>query len=571
MSRKRLLTAAVAVAAAGLTLAGCSYNTGEAAGQSASATQTQVITIDSDGAATVPAPDVDGAVEGGQVTLTVEDPFESTDPAALNTSTSRAVGTELLFRTLTTFLTDPGSGDTSLVGDLAVNAGSANEDDTVWTYELRDDVTFEDGTPITSGDVAYGIARSFATLGVPGEQNLQDALDPNRVYQGPYDGQLLPPGVTTPDDKTIVFTVAQSTPLLPYYLATANMGPVPQPADTRESYGTEFVSTGPYRLEQFVPDQYMTLVRNENWNANTDPVRHQYPESYRIEFNVPASTQVQRALASQGADADLVGASDVPQQDMQSVAATSDANVISGSSPATYFITINTKRVTDLGVRQALNYAVDRDGLAKARGGVNVASPLTTILPPSMPGYVPSDLYPVSPDIDAAKAALDGQTPRLTYCYANSTLGNGDAVVVQSSLEAAGFQIDLNPIEGSSYVSTVRDPNSGCDMFFFSWAPAYPDASSVMNPLLNGASGINLSLLDEPTINDELTSWGNASDRAGAAPGYGELDATIMQDYAPMIPTVSANVYQLAGTNVKGSFLNPIRSFPSLVNLYLEQ
>ncbi len=167
----------------------------------------------------------------------------------------------------------------------------------------------------------------------------------------------------------------------------------------------------------------------------------------------------------------------------------------------------------------------------------------------------------MSPDIDAAKAALDGQTPRLTYCYANSTLGNGDAVVVQSSLEAAGFQIDLNPIEGSSYVSTVRDPNSGCDMFFFSWAPAYPDASSVMNPLLNGASGINLSLLDEPTINDELTSLGNASDRAGAAPGYGELDATIMQDYAPMIPTVSANVYQLAGTNVKGA--SSTRSDPS--------
>ncbi|MCK2035716.1 ABC transporter substrate-binding protein [Microbacterium sp. SSW1-49] len=570
MRNKILLTAGI-VAAVSITLAGCTYNDGGSSGSTSGPAESQVITVDYEGSAEAPAAEVVDAVSGGEVIIADESPFESTDPAALNVSAARSVGTELLFRTLTTYLTDGESGDTSLVGDLATNAGSANEDDTVWTYTLREGITFEDGTPITAQDVAYGIARSFTTLGVAGEQNLQDALDPDRAYQGPYDGELLPPGVTTPDEQTIVFTLDQPTPLLPYFLSTANTSPVPADADTRQSYGSEFVSTGPYRLGEYVPEQYMVLVRNEGWDPETDPVRHQYPDSYRIEFNVSASTQVQRALASQGADGNLLGSSNVPQQDMPSVTGDDEANIIAGAIPATYFITINTERVTDLAVRQALNYAIDRDGLAKARGGVNVATPLNTILPSALVGYVESDTYPMSPDVEAAEKALDGQTPELTYCYANSTLGNGDAVVVQSSLEAAGFKINLNPIEGASYVSTVRNPDSGCDLFFFSWAPAYPDPSAVMNPLLNGASGINLSLLDDKAVNDELATLAGESDRAVAAPQYGELDKTVMTDQVPMIPTVSENVYQLAGSNVKGSFVNPIRSFPSLVNIYLEQ
>lgn len=569
--RNRTFLVAGIVAVASMTLAGCTYNDGGSGDAAPHTAESQVISVDYEGVAQVPASDVPDAVAGGEVVLASEIPFEGVDPAGLVLASSRSVGAELLFRTLTTYLMDGESGETTLVGDLATNAGVSTENDTVWTYTLRDGVTFEDGTPITAQDVAYGIARSFTTLGVGGEQNLQNALDPERAYQGPYDGEPLPPGVTTPDEQTIVFTFDQPTPLLPYFLSTANTGPVPAEADTRESYGSEFVSSGPYRLGEYVPEQYMVLVRNEGWDPDTDPVRHQYPDSYRIEFNVPASTQVQRALASQGADSNLLTSSNVPQQDIPAVVADDDANVISGAVPATFFITINTDRVADAAVRQALNFAIDRNGLTKARGGLNVASPLNTILSPAMAGYLESDAYPMSPDVEAAEALLDGKAPELTYCYANSTLGNGDAVVVQSSLEAAGFTINLNPIEGASYVSTVRNPESGCDLFFFSWAPAYPDPNAVLNPLTNGTSGINLSRLNNTAVNDELAILADESDRAVAAPKYGELDRSIMQDHAPMIPTVTLNVYQVVGSDVEGSFLNPIRSFPSLVNIHLTQ
>ena len=70
--------------------------------------------------------------------------------------------------------------------DLATDLGTPSNGARTWTYHLRDDVFFEDGTPITAADVKYGIERSFAPELPGGAPYLRDWLKDAASSQGPY-------------------------------------------------------------------------------------------------------------------------------------------------------------------------------------------------------------------------------------------------------------------------------------------------------------------------------------------------------------------------------------------------
>jgi peptide/nickel transport system substrate-binding protein len=158
---RALVISALAVS---LAAAGCSRNEGSQSKSTEEFKQTKVI-LDTKGEAKTPAAEVDGAKKGGNITVFQDGDFEHLDPQQIYVSNSGAVAQQLIFRTLTTYVEDPEGGDLRLVGDLATNTGESSDDSKVWTFTLRDGIKFEDGTPITSKDIAYGIARSFSQFG----------------------------------------------------------------------------------------------------------------------------------------------------------------------------------------------------------------------------------------------------------------------------------------------------------------------------------------------------------------------------------------------------------------------
>ena len=119
---------------------------------------------------TGPAPDIDGAVSGGVVTIPVPDdgcfdngpyPAHTLDPSEVYGIPEGAVLSDLITRSLTQYVWDDDTGGLVLVPDLATDLGTPNADYTQWTFTIRDGVRFEDGTPVTADDVAYGIKRSM--------------------------------------------------------------------------------------------------------------------------------------------------------------------------------------------------------------------------------------------------------------------------------------------------------------------------------------------------------------------------------------------------------------------------
>jgi peptide/nickel transport system substrate-binding protein len=112
----------------------------------------------------------DGAPgEGGTLTVLNTEPQENFDPARLYTSGGGNVPS-LVFRTLTTRNRADGAAGTKAVPDLATDLGRASENATVWTYTLKNGLKYEDGSPITSAGIKYGVERSFAAelMGAPG-------------------------------------------------------------------------------------------------------------------------------------------------------------------------------------------------------------------------------------------------------------------------------------------------------------------------------------------------------------------------------------------------------------------
>lgn len=99
--------------------------------------------------------------KGGTLSVLNTEAQSDFDPARLYTSGGGNVPS-LVFRTLTTRDRENGAAGTKVVPDLATDTGRPNADATEWTYTLKEGLKFEDGTPITTADIKYGIERSFA-------------------------------------------------------------------------------------------------------------------------------------------------------------------------------------------------------------------------------------------------------------------------------------------------------------------------------------------------------------------------------------------------------------------------
>jgi peptide/nickel transport system substrate-binding protein len=532
------------------------------------------VVIDVAGTAVTPAPEVPGARPGGTLHWLQEGSPEHFDPQQIYDALD--LSTALFFRTLTGYI--EGEGGLRVVGDLATNAGESSDGGRVWTFHLRPGIAFDDGSPIRSADIAYAVARSFSAYGAGGPHYLQLALDPSGTYAGPYGGGGPAPGVSTPDDRTIVFTFPVPHPEMPFISAMPTTSPVPQARDTGADYERTWVASGPYRRRSAVPGESLVLERNPYWSPSSDPIRHQYPDLVAFDWTVSRADQTARVRASVGEDAATVMTANVAPDQIAAVQADPAllARTLAGPTPTARYLNINTARVTDLTVRRALNLAFDRAGLVDALGGSAVASPSTTILAPTVPGYRSYDAYPAGPHGDPARARelLGGARPELTMCFPDTTDETGSANVTRDALQRAGFRITERPIHVDEYYTTIGTRGTTCDLMSTGWVADFPDGDSTLRVTLDGnligdSGNVNFSYLDNPAVNTALERLAAVTDRTAVAPAYGFADQLIMTLSAPLVPTFYVNAFSLYGSNVGGVFLSGLYGLPNITGAYV--
>ncbi|MFH8291087.1 ABC transporter substrate-binding protein [Streptomyces sp. NPDC018059] len=511
--------------------------------------------------------------KGGTLTVLNRDPQTDFDPARLYTSGGGNVPS-LVFRTLTTRNREDGAKGAEVVPDLATDLGKPSKNATVWTYTLKKGLKYEDGSPITSADVKYGIERSFAAELSGGAPYLRDWLIGGDTYQGPYKDKSRKglESIETPDERTIVFHLNKPEGEFPFLATQTQFAPVPKSKDKGTKYEEHPVSSGPYKVVRNENDgERLRLERNPHWSAKTDPERKAYPDVIDVRSGLDSSVINQRLSASRGADAAAV-TTDTNLGPAELAKVTGDKELAShvgtGHFGYTNYLAFNpkVKPFDDPKVRQAISYAVDRSSVVNAAGGSSLAEPATTYLPNQKSfGYTKYDHFPAGPNGNPKKAKEllkeagheDGLTITLTHSNAKDFETSPEiATAIQDALKKAGITVKLAGLEENDYSDKIHSAQDEPGLFLSHWGADWPSGGPFLAPIFDGrqivkdGANFNTGFLDDRSVNDEIDEINKLTDLDAAAKRWGALDKKIGEK-ALTVPLFHPVYKRLYGKDVR--------------------
>ena len=159
------------------------------------------------------------------------------------------------------------------------------------------------------------------------------------------------------EGNTITVKMSKPFPDFPYYASFPAMGPIPtDPAVSDPAkYAQHPLSTGPYKIDQYTIGKTLTLVKNDQWDPNTDPARTAYPDSYVFKAGLQSDQIDQILLADSGEGKTTMTYDDVLAQDYRKISDT--GRLVTGGSPCTYFYAVDQRKVPDKSIAEALTWA----------------------------------------------------------------------------------------------------------------------------------------------------------------------------------------------------------------------
>jgi peptide/nickel transport system substrate-binding protein len=403
-------------------------------------------------------------------------------------------------------LVDLAPGSTNeLVGVLA-ESWTGEPGDTEYVFTLREGVTFHDGTPFN----AEAVKANFDRM-----QNFVEEIQADAYYYGAlmdgFGAENLISSVEATDEYTVTFTLREPSPtflfgitLTPFGIVSPAVLEATDASSPDSVFGTEVTQggTGPFILEEYVPEESATLVRNEEYWG--DPA---YLDRLIIR---PIADPAARLQALQGGSIqgyDLVSPPDyetVEEEGFSLVERLSFNGLYLGITPdarqraadaesavAENYGGETESPLQELAVRQAVEMAIDKEALIEAFYGGR-GSPANIFMPPSSGWYdaVAAGVEPLGFDTDGARALLEeaGFTEdnpavvhfwyptEVTRPYMPDPAGLHQAVT--QMLEDAGFVVEPHSDIWDSPGYLFDAQNGYYDLHFLGWTGDYDDPSN---------------------------------------------------------------------------------------------
>jgi peptide/nickel transport system substrate-binding protein len=328
-------------------------------------------------------------------------------------------------------------------GPSLATSWEVSDDLTEWTFTLREDVTFHDGTPFDADAVIFQFERM---------------KNPDFEF---YDATNAPRYAATfryfeswekIDDHTVKFTMTQPYAWTLYDLLGIYY-PSPEAVRTygNEDYNQHATGTGPFVMTKYVDGETMELTANEDyWGGR--------PKLDKI-ILVPQAEPASRLSALQAGEVDWA---EVPAPDAVQQLEAEGFQVMLGKYPHGIMPRFNEFREPfkdNLALRQALNYALDREGTAALIN--NVGYPATQYVYEGHPDYVPDHPgYSYDPEKAAELLAEAGYEPgELDLKMAYTTGGSGNMFPgpmmekLQADFKAIGVDVELMPMEWNTLIT----------------------------------------------------------------------------------------------------------------------
>jgi peptide/nickel transport system substrate-binding protein len=519
--------------------------------------------------------------KGGTLRMAVTENWDSVDPGdtyyALSWNFVRNYG-----RSLVVFKSAPGKAGAELAPDLAESLGVPSDNAKTWTYKIRKGIKFDDGTPVTSKDVKYAVARSLDKTTFPnGPTYFNDFLLDVPKGFSPYKDKALAglsKAIETPDDHTIVFHLSKPFSGFDYFAQLPATIPVPQAKDTGAKYKEHVVSTGPYKWESYELDKKMTLVRNENYDPATDPAsgRKALPDKITVELNVNGP-DIDNRLQSGDLDVDIAGTGVQPETQAKILANPQlKAHADSAEVVRLWFTVLNSdvKPFDNIHCRRAVMYATDHQGYQRAYGGSVGGDIATNLMPPLLPGAQKFDQYgfEANPNgnIEKAKDELkqcghpNGFSTNVTY-RADRTKEKATAESLQQSLKKVGINLTTKPYPTGDYLKLYAGKpdfakSNNLGLIVYGWGADWPDGFGFLSQILDSrtirATGGNSNLgVRIPAVDQMIDKALQTTDKAAREKIWVDVDKKVM-DEAVMLPGIWAKGLLYRPDNLTNVFVN---------------
>ncbi|MDZ7799302.1 MAG: ABC transporter substrate-binding protein [Trueperaceae bacterium] len=387
------------------------------------------------------------------------------------------------------------------------------ESDTVWTFDLREDVTFHDGTSFGPEDVVFTIQRIL-------DEETESPI------AGGFD---FIESVEATGDHGVRITTTAPTPLAEHYLSELMI----VPSDTFQEMGEDAfaeapVGTGPFEVENWRRDVELRMRAFEHYWRGA-------PDIEELVFRpVPEATT--RFASLSAGEADLIN--QVPPNLAESVASTRNASLEAVDGARVIYVGINTvsanPALQDPRVRRALNLAVDVGGIIEGIFGGR-ATPTTAMLTELDFGFNP-ELEPYGHDPEAARELLaeaGASDLPLTLEAPNGRYVNDVQVAqaVAEQLQQAGVDVTLDVREYGAYVGDLFS-GAAPDLYLIGWGNAPQDADFVYYSLLY--TDELLSYFSDETLDRALDRGRSTVDREARLEAYRTATERI-HELAPVI------------------------------------
>ncbi|TVR61595.1 MAG: glutathione ABC transporter substrate-binding protein [Spirochaetaceae bacterium] len=465
---------------------------------------------------------------------------ESLDPVKMTSAPAATVGEHVIERLI--YMEEDGS----LVPMLATS-WSANADSTVWTFQIREGVTFHDGEPLNAEAVRLNLARF-----VDPEVGAAYAFLLGSVRE-----------INATGEYTLELRLAQPFAPILSHLSHSFIGIV-SPRQIRGIAPTATfenpVGTGPYTMDRWSRGDSIRLSLNENYWGDT-------PQIPNLVFNfIPEESA--RIVALETGEADAIMA--VPPQDVARLEADPNIDVVFQTSVRTIYIGFNNLRepFTDPAVRRALNHAIDKqaivDSIFEGSGFVADAPIVDAVF-----GHTSVGPYAYDPALARrmlAEAGFpDGFSMTLHHPTGRYPLDATVAAAVQSMLADVGVDARLETREWSSYLQFTSQPpdQAQYDAFMLGWGTVTLDADYGLFALLHSAqwnpNGNNRGFYKNERVDEILSAARVETSPDRRRTMYHEAIGLIWDD-APWIYLYNAAQINAVRTNVGGLIHHPLEN-----------
>jgi ABC-type transport system substrate-binding protein len=458
---------------------------------------------------------------------------------------------------------------TTLVPLLADGMPTVSVDGKAFTFKIHAGVNFvnQDGSilrPMTADDIAYSINRVL-------NPNLKP--NPSPVASG-FFGNIVgaadvlagttqtASGIKVIDPTTIEFDLVQADATFLNVLATpfASIVPKEMAGVDATAFSAKPVGTGPYLFKSYAKGQGATFVKNPAyWQAGQ-------PYLDQIDYKTGQDDNAM-LLQIEAGTLDLMGDPLPPAQFTDVTTNPSYADQIYHHTLVdTDYVFMDTQQpnngpFSNVKVRQAVNYAIDKAAILQISHGAGVAA--NCIYPPDLPGYdATCDPYPH--DVAKAKALMKEagfEAGFDTTFYTDTTDPDPQiGASIQQDLAAIGIRVQIVSQEFATFLDTIETPHKA-PIGWVGWFQDYPDPSDFIDPILSCAAavkgGANAALYCNTAVDATAAAAKGETDPAKRITAYQQIQNTIMAD-APWAPFRHQEWYTLTSKRVGGFSLHPV-------------